>query len=84
MACWATPCRLSRYLPAGTALNTLTVRAEADSVYFEGNGQRLTAWPRAELPVDGVFGLRAGRGVNLHVTNLDVTTRLAPPRAPRR
>lgn len=68
----------------GTALNVLTVRAEQDSVYFEGNGQRLAARPRAEVPVDGIFGMRAGAGVNLHVTNLDLVTRLAPARAPRR
>jgi len=32
------------------------------------------------LSLDGQFGFRVGSGVNLHVTTLDVTQRLAPPR----
>lgn len=67
-----------------TVLNVLGVRVEPDSVRIEGNGQRIAALPRAELPLDGVFGFRAGPGINLHVTNLDLTTRIAPaPRPPR-
>lgn len=61
--------------------NTLRVSIEQDSIRFEANGKRITALPRGDLPVDGVFGLRAGKGVNLHVSNLDYTVRLAP--APR-
>lgn len=61
-----------------TAKNYVTVRAEPDSVRFFVNGERIAAWSRAELDVDGAFGFRIGRGVNLHITNLDVTRRLAP------
>jgi hypothetical protein len=67
-----------------TVLNVFTVRVEPDSVRFEANGARITALPRGELHLDGVFGFRAGAGVNLHITNLDLTTRLAPPPRPRR
>lgn len=62
----------------GTVKNFITVRAEPDSVRFVVNGERVAAWPRAALAVDGAYGFRIGRGVNLHVTNLDITRRLAP------
>ena len=39
--------------------------------------------PRADAPADGHFGLRIGRGVNIHVVRLDFTQQLAPPRAPK-
>jgi hypothetical protein len=63
-------------------LNTLRVSVEPDSVRFEANGSRVLAVPRGDLPLDGVFGFRVGPGVNLHISNLDHTVRLAP--APRR
>jgi hypothetical protein len=64
--------------------NALRVSVEPDSLRFEANGKRITALARGDLVVDGVFGLRAGRDVNLHVSNLDHTVRLAPaPRARR-
>ena len=66
-------------LPAGgSATNVVAVRAEPDSVRFVVNGTRVAAFPRAALAVDGAFGFRIGHGVNLHITNLDVTRRLAP------
>lgn len=65
-----------------TALNLLAVRVDADSLRIDANGTRIAALPRGDLPVDGVFGIRAGQGINLHVTNYDVTRRLAP--TPRR
>ena len=54
------------------------VRAEPDSVRFLVNGVRVSAWPRAALQVDGSYGFRIGAGANLHITNLDLTRRLAP------
>jgi hypothetical protein len=47
-------------------------------VRFVVNGERVAAWPRASLAVDGAYGFRIGGGVNLHITNLDVTRRVAP------
>lgn len=61
-----------------TVTNVLSVRAEPDSVRFLVNSERITAFARADLNVDGPFGFRIGKGVNLHITNLDVTRRLAP------
>jgi hypothetical protein len=67
-----------------TVLNQFVVRAELDSVRVEANGKRVLALPRASLPVDGVAGFRVGAGLNLHITNLDVTRRHAPVPAPKR
>ncbi|MBK8248336.1 MAG: hypothetical protein IPK85_13155 [Gemmatimonadetes bacterium] len=65
-----------------TALNILSVRVDPDSVRIDANGSRVAAVARGDLVLDGTFGIRAGAGINLHVTNYDVTRRLAP--APRR
>jgi hypothetical protein len=65
-----------------TALNVLSVRVDSDSLRIDGNGARVAALSRGDLPLDGTFGIRAGAGLNLHITNYDVTRRLAP--APRR
>jgi hypothetical protein len=66
--------------PGGDAnqLNTLRVSVEPDSVRFEANGSRVVAVPRGDLPLDGTFGFRVGPGINLHISNLDHTLRLAP------
>jgi len=61
-----------------TVTNVVQLRAEPDSIRFLVNGQPLTAFARSDLDVNGPFGLRVGAGVNLHVTNLDLTRRLAP------
>lgn len=64
-------------------LNTLRVSVEPDSIRFEANGKRITALPRGTLGVDGAFGMRVGKDINLHISNLDHTVRLAPPRGAR-
>jgi hypothetical protein len=67
--------------PVGDAVtNVVQVRAEADSTVFVVNGTRVAAFGRGDLEVNGPFGFRVGPGVNLHITNLDLTRRLAPPR----
>jgi hypothetical protein len=58
----------------------IRVEAERDSVHFLANGARVASLPRSSVNVDGGFGLRIGQGVNVHVTSLDFTRRLAPPR----
>ena len=58
----------------------LRVTVEADSVRFFANGGRVAALAREGLVLDGLVGLRVGPGVNVHVSNLDITRRLAPPR----
>jgi hypothetical protein len=58
----------------------LRVEAERDSARFQVNGTQVGSVLRSAVPVDGVFGLRVGPGVNVHVSRLDHTRRLAPPR----
>ena len=85
---WLLPWRAhaaSKVLVSGaTAKNYVTVRAEPDSVRFVVNGERVAAFDRAAFAVDGSIGFRIGKGVNLHITNLDVTRRLAPFPTPKR
>lgn len=63
--------------------NVLRVTADADEVSFWANGLRVASLPRAQVPVDGQVGLRAGRGANLHVSTLDLLQHLAPAPARR-
>jgi hypothetical protein len=63
--------------------NLLHVDVRRDSVHVFANGTQLFAVPRAGLSTDGAFGLRVGREVNLHVSTLDHTRRLAGVPAPR-
>ncbi len=62
----------------GLARNVVSVRAEPDSVKLFVNGTRVAAVQRLDVSVDGQFGLRVGRGINIHVGNLDIKRRLAP------
>jgi hypothetical protein len=54
------------------------VEATAGEVIFSVNGTVVAKQPRGSVVVDGPFGLRIGKGVNVHVSRLDVTHRLAP------
>jgi hypothetical protein len=65
-----------RKLGAETVTNQLRVAVETDSVRFLVNGRVLSALPRTALRPDGQFGLRLDPGINVHVTNVDVTRRL--------
>jgi len=80
---WANVQGISGRDSTGFARHRVSVRAEPDSVRFFVNGTRVGAWPRAALAVEGGYGFRIGRGANLHITNLDLTRRLAPFPAPR-
>ena len=60
--------------------NVLRVDGEADVVRFSVNGTVVAEVPRASAAFDGIVGLKIGDNLNLHVTNLDVTHRLALPR----
>ena len=59
------------------------IEAETATVTFLVDGTKVAAVPRTEVAADGHFGLRIGRGVNIHVVRLDFTQQLAPPRAPK-
>ena len=58
--------------------NVLRVEAGAAEVVFSVNGSVVTKQPRGSLAMDGLFGLRIGKGINVHVSRLDHTHRLAP------
>jgi hypothetical protein len=60
--------------------NLLRVEAEASTVGFFVNGQKVADVPREKGRFEGTVGLRIGADLNIHVTNLDLTHRLALPR----
>jgi hypothetical protein len=53
--------------------NSLTVLAGATTVDFLINGTKVASKPRADLPVDGIVGLRVNHRLNVHVSKLEVT-----------
>ena len=53
--------------------NVLTVEAGVETVRFFVNGEKVATLSRAELPVDGVVGIRVNHALNLHVSRLAVT-----------
>jgi len=61
-----------------TARNVFRIAVRHDSVLFEVNGVRVAATARTAQSLDGFFGFRTGPDLNLHVTTLDYTRRLAP------
>lgn len=66
-----------------TAKNVLRVEVEADGTTLLVNGTAVAKAPREGESLDGLVGFRIGADLNLHITNLDVTARLAPLRKPR-
>ena len=76
-----TPATSFKPAPAGeTADNLLRVAAAPDSVRVSVNGTVSVTVPRNALSLDGHIGFRTGADLNLHVTTLDFTQRLAPVR----
>lgn len=59
--------------------NVLRVDVEPKEIALRVNGAAVATAPRGGLGTSGTFGLRIGSGVNLHVSTLDITMRLAPP-----
>ena len=64
----------------GDVKNVVRVEGEAAIVTFLVNGEKVAEVPRDGARFDGIVGLRVGENLNLHVTNLDLTHRLALPR----
>ena len=54
------------------------VEALKSEVVFAVNGKEVTRVPRERLNLDGHFGFRVGKGMNLHASRLDLTHKLAP------
>jgi len=67
----------------GTVENVLRVSAEADELFYLVNGDTVAVVPRASGAVEGIFGLRVGAGLNLHISYLDHIQHLAQPARPR-
>jgi hypothetical protein len=61
-----------------TARNVLRVAVRPDSVLFAVNAVPVAAYARSGEALEGFFGFRTGPDLNLHVTTLDYTRRLAP------
>ncbi len=80
---WATHAAVQPH-PGGnrTVKNVLRLDVSPATIDLTVNGQAVVSVPRAEVQTDGRFGFRIGAGLNLHITTLDVTYRLAPPRPP--
>lgn len=62
----------------GTAKNIFKVDVLAAEVVFSVNDTEVARLPKAQVTTDGLFGLRAGAHMNLHVSTFDATYVLAP------
>ncbi len=78
LSSWTSAPAIHRVTGDSTARNVLRVTVARDSLLFEVNAVRVAALPRTDLMADGHFGFRTGPDLNLHVTTLDHTRRLAP------
>jgi hypothetical protein len=58
--------------------NVLRVDVTASAVAMSVNGVQVGTVPRQDVAVDGRFGFRVGKDMNLHISTLNVTRRLAP------
>ena len=58
--------------------NVLKVDLDPSSATLWVNGTKVLSVPRTEIRSDGRIGFRVGKDMNLHITTLNVTRRLAP------
>ena len=56
----------------GTAKNLLAVDVTDEFVTFWVNDEQVSSLPRAELPMSGIVGLRAGAGLSLHISDISI------------
>jgi hypothetical protein len=81
---WAKSTAINPGNTSGDAIkNALRIDAEASKISFSVNGTHVDEIPREGTQFDGIVGLRIGADLNLHVTNLDLTHRLALPPRPK-
>jgi hypothetical protein len=64
----------------GMVRNLMRLVVTKKEAILRANGLDVLILPREAIPLDGQFGFRVGQGVNLHITTLDATHRLAPTR----
>jgi hypothetical protein len=62
-----------------TVVNVLRVVLDT-AVAFSVNDSLVATASRGAVPTDGIVGFRIGRALNMHITTLDLTHRLAPAR----
>jgi len=77
---WASHDAVKAHPGDGTVSNVIAVVADGPDISFRVNGIEVAALSRDMTGVDGMFGFRIGAGMNLHITSLDLTERLALPR----
>ena len=72
---WTPDEAIVRYTPgSGSSVeNVLAVEVREDELDLSVNGQRVARLPARDLPIEGIVGLRLGKDVNLHVSDLAVT-----------
>ena len=58
--------------------NVLKVDVDPANVTLSVNAAKVLAVPRADVRIDGRVGFRVGKDMNLHITTLNVTRKLAP------
>jgi hypothetical protein len=61
----------------GAAPNVVRV-VQDTAVHFIVNDSTIATLSRDRVATDGIFGFRIGAALNLHITTLDITHRLAP------
>jgi len=58
--------------------NVVRIDVDAVNAALWVNGAKVLTVPRADLRADGRVGFRVGKDMNLHITTLNVTRKLAP------
>jgi hypothetical protein len=76
---WKTHPAIKAETPDGVT-NRLRVRVAPDSIRFVVNDSTVATIGASGVVATGTFGFRVGEKVNLHITTLDVTRHIAPPR----
>lgn len=69
---WTEHAAIAKHPGQGDVKNVLSVHAGTQVVEFYVNSQRVGSLPRAQVPADGVVGLRINHHLNVHVTTLTV------------
>ncbi|MEZ4416762.1 MAG: hypothetical protein R3E10_13520 [Gemmatimonadota bacterium] len=67
----------------GTVSNTLALEVTASEMIFRVNDVELGRLDKSPATTEGSFGFRVGAGLNMHITTLDLTARLAAARGER-
>jgi hypothetical protein len=62
----------------GAAKNVFRVEVMTAEVVFSVNDKEVARLPKSQVTTDGLFGLRVGTDMNLHVSTFDATYVLAP------